>query len=88
MLARQFLVVLPWITKIVIFERFIWKNKAMIDNFLDRVQIPNVDNFGKSQNYTKKDVSKIGKHNFANMQSSTPGRAKNSTHSLAHLNYN
>ena len=53
MLARQFLVVLPWITKIVIFERFIWKNKAMIDNFLDRVQTPNVDNFGKSLNFTK-----------------------------------
>ena len=54
MLARRFLVVLPWITKIVIFERFIWKNKAMIDNFLDRVQTPIVDNFGKSQNFTKK----------------------------------
>ena len=70
MLARQFLVVLPWITKIVIFERFIWKNKAMIDNFLDRVQTPNVDNFGKSKFYKKKDVSKIGKHNFANIYQS------------------
>ena len=70
MLARRFLVVLPWMTKIVIFERFIWKNKAMIDNFLDRVQTPNVDNFGKSQNFTKKDVSKIGKHNFANIYQS------------------
>ena len=39
----------------------------MIDNFLDRVQTPNVDNFGKSPNFTKKDVSKIGKHNFANI---------------------
>ena len=43
----------------------------MIDNFLDRVQTPNVDNFGKSQNFTKKkDVSKIGKYNFANIYQS------------------
>ena len=42
----------------------------MTDNLLDRVQTPNVDNFGKSPNFTKKDVSKIGKHNFANIYQS------------------